>query len=290
MVFFLIKLTPGKPFASEKMSVEAIKELEHVYGFDRHLFVQYIDYLRHLIFYGDLGLSTKNLYTSVNEQIFPKNNDSAFYLSMKFGTIVILIVAILGVLLGIAAALKPNGFIDRAINVFTVLGITLPTIVTAPLLVLVFAVILGLFPTGGWDMSFKNLFLPVTALSIPNICYIAQIQRDSFINVLAMPFIKTARAMGLPKSWIVFKHALKPSLIPTMSYLGPTAASILSGSVEKKKVFSFPGIGTHTVNAATNRDYAMILALVIIYSTVLITCNTIIDIIYCYLDPKVKIN
>lgn len=290
IVFFLVKLTPGKPFASEKMSVEAIQELERAYGFDRSLFVQYVDYLRHLIFYNDLGLSTRHLYSSVNDMIFPKDDDSSFYLSMKFGGVVILIVTILGILLGIVAALHPNGITDKCINVFTVLGITLPTIVTAPLLVLFFAVILGLFPTGGWAMSFKNLFLPVVALSIPNICYIAQIQRDSFINVLTMPFIKTARAMGIPKSWIIFKHAIKPSLIPTMSYLGPTAASIFSGSVVIEKVFSFPGIGTHTVNAATNRDYSMILALVIIYSIVLIICNTIIDIFYCYLDPKVKIS
>ncbi len=289
IVFFLTKLTPGKPFDSEKMSHEAIKEMEHLYGFDRPLFVQYVDYLRHLIFYGDLGLSTGNLHSSVNEIIFPKGNDSAFYLSMKFGLIVIFFVLILGILLGIVAALNPDGIADRCISFFTVLGITLPTIVTAPLLVLVFSVLLGLFPTSGWNMSFRNLFLPVVALSIPNIAYISQIQRDSFMNVLKMPFIKTAMAMGLPKSWIIFKHAIKPSLIPTMSYLGPTAASILSGSVVIEKVFSFPGIGTHTVSAATNRDYSMILALVIIYSIVLITCNTIIDIIYCYLDPKIKI-
>lgn len=289
IVFFLTKLAPGKPFSSEKMSPEARKEIEHIYGFDRPLFIQYVDYLRHLIFYGDLGLSTTNIYSSVNEMIFPKGDDSAFYLSMKFGLIVILFVVILGILLGIVAALNRNGIVDRCISFFTVLGITLPTIVTAPLLVFVFSVSLGLFPTSGWQMSFRNLFLPVVALSIPNIAYISQIQRDSFINAWKMPFIKTAMAMGLPKSLIIFKHAIKPSLIPTMSYLGPTAASIFSGSVVIEKVFSFPGIGTHTVSAATNRNYSMILALVIIYSIVLITCNTIIDIIYCYLDPKIKI-
>ena len=116
IVFFLTKLTPGKPFASEKMSPEAIKEMEHIYGFDRPLFVQYVDYLRHLIFYGDLGLSTGNLHSSVNEIIFPKGNDSAFYLSMKFGFIVIFFVVILGILLGIVAALNPNGIADRCIG------------------------------------------------------------------------------------------------------------------------------------------------------------------------------
>ena len=138
-------------------------------------------------------------------------------------------------------------------------------------------------------MNFKSLFLPVLVLSFPNICMLAQIQRDSFLNIMQMPFIITAKAKGLPKSIIFFKHALKPSLIPSISFLGPTTASVLSGTVIVEKIFGFPGMGTLTINAAINRDYNMILALVIIYSSILIFCNLIVDIMYGFLDPKIKI-
>ena len=138
-------------------------------------------------------------------------------------------------------------------------------------------------------MNFKSLFLPVVVLSFPNICMLAQIQRDSFCNIMQMPFITTAKAKGLSKNIIFLKHALKPSLIPSISFLGPTTASILSGTVIVEKIFGFPGMGTLTINAAINRDYNMILALVIIYSSILIFCNLIVDIMYGFLDPKIKI-
>lgn len=288
-VFFLIKLTPGNPFASEKTSIDAIKALEHRYGFDRNLVIQYLDYLKHIFFHFDFGLSTKNIGVPVNWSLFPEQGEGGFFLSIKFGIIVMVFSTLLGIILGIFAAIKVNGIIDRLINIFSIIGITIPTIVTGPLLVLFFSVFLKWFPSGGWEMNFKSLFLPVLVLSFPNICMLAQIQRDSFCNIMQMSFITTAKAKGLPKNIIFFKHALKPSLIPSISFLGPTTASVLSGTVIVEKIFSFPGMGTLTINAAINRDYNMILALVIIYSSILIFCNLIVDIMYGFLDPKIKI-
>ena len=288
-VFFLIKLTPGNPFASEKTPIEAVRALEHMYGFDRNLVIQYLDYLKHIFFHFDFGMSTKNVGVSVNSFLFPEYGEGGFFLSIKFGIIVMIISTLLGIFLGIFSAIKVNGIIDRLINIFSIIGITFPTIVTGPLLVLFFSVFLNWFPSGGWEMNFKSLFLPVVVLSFPNICMLAQIQRDSFFNIMQMPFITTAKAKGLPKSIIFFKHALKPSLIPSISFLGPTTASVLSGTVIVEKIFGFPGMGTLTINAAINRDYNMILALVIIYSSILIFCNLIVDIMYGFLDPKIKI-
>lgn len=288
-VFFLIKLTPGNPFANEKTPIEAVKALEHMYGFDRNLIIQYLDYLKHIFFHFDFGMSTKNIGVTVNSFLFPEYGEGGFFLSIKFGIIVMLISILLGIFLGVFSAIKVNGIIDRFINIFSIIGITIPTIVTGPLLVLFFSVILKCFPSGGWEMNFKSLFLPVLVLSFPNICMLAQIQRDSFLNIMHMPFITTAKAKGLPKSIIFFKHALKPSLIPSISFLGPTTASILSGTVIVEKIFGFPGMGTLTINSAINRDYNMILALVIIYSSILIFCNLIVDIMYGFLDPKIKI-
>ena len=288
--FFMIKLSPGNPFANEKTNEVAIKALERAYNVDKNVILQYFDYIKNLIFHQDFGLSFKNIGVQVNDLIFPSDGESGFWLSIKFGIIVFIIVTILGLSLGILAALNPNSGVDRAINSFTVIGITIPPVVTSPILVLVFSVILKIFPPLGWEMNFSHLFLPVLALSIPNICFLAQIQRDSLLEVMNSNFIITARAKGVNKDRILMKHALKPSLIPSISYLGPTAAGILTGSVVVEKMFQFPGIGTLTVNSALSRDYSVVLALVIIYSALLIFCNTIVDIIYTFLSPKVNIN
>lgn len=288
-VFFLIKLTPGNPFANEKTPIEAVKALEKLYGFDRNIFIQYLDYLKHIFFHFDFGMSIKNIGVSVNSFLFPEHGDGGFFLSVKFGLIVMIVSTFLGILLGFFSAIKINGFIDRLINIFSIIGLTFPTIVTGPLFVFFFSVFLNWFPSGGWEFDFKSLFLPVLVLSFPNICILAQIQRDSFLNIMQMPFIITAKAKGLSKSIIILKHALKPSLIPSISFLGPTTASVLSGTVIVEKIFGFPGMGTLTISSAINRDYNMILALVIIYSSILIFCNLIVDIMYGFLDPKIKI-
>lgn len=288
--FFMIKLSPGNPFAGEKVSQETIKSLERLYNVDKNIFLQYIDYLRNLIFHLDFGISFKNMGVKVNDMIFPPDSDSGFWLSIKFGFVVLVVVVILGVLLGIISALNENSKIDKILTFFSVVGIAVPPVVIAPVLVLIFSVYLRIFPPIGWEYDFSHLFLPVVALSLPNICFLAQIQRNSLINVMNSRFILTARANGLSKNYILMKHALKPSLIPVISYLGPTAAGIISGSVVIERIFVFPGIGTLTVASALGRDYSTILALVIVYSCVLIFCNTIVDILYTYISPQVKLN
>lgn len=290
VTFFMIKLSPGNPFSGEKISEESIKALERMYNVDKNVFLQYIDYMKNLIFYQDFGLSFKNIGVKVNDLIFPDDSESGFWLSVKFGLIVLIIVIFCGITLGIIAALKENSKIDKFINVFTIAGISIPPIVTAPILVLLFSVILRLFPPIGWELDFSHLFLPIISLSLPNICFLAQIQRNSILDVMNSNFILAARAKGLPKKMIIVKHALKPSLIPAISFLGPTTAGIVSGSVVIEKIFLFPGIGTLTVSSALNRDYSLILALVIIYSCILIFCNTIVDILYTFISPKIKLD
>ena len=288
VTFFMIKLSPGNPFSGEKVSEESIKALERMYNVDKNIFLQYIDYIKNLVFHQDFGLSFKNIGVKVNDLIFPDDSESGFWLSVKFGLIVLIIVIFCGISLGIIAALKENSKIDKFINVFTIAGISIPPIVTAPILVLLFSVILRLFPPIGWDLDFSHLFLPIVSLSLPNICFLAQIQRNSILDVMNSNFILAARAKGLPKKMIIVKHALKPSLIPAISFLGPTTAGIVSGSVVIEKIFLFPGIGTLTVSSALNRDYSLILALVIIYSCILIFCNTIVDILYTFISPQIK--
>lgn len=288
--FFMIKLAPGNPFAGEKVSEESVKALEKMYNVDKNIFLQYFDYLWNLIFHQDFGLSFKHLGVRVNDLIFPSDSDSAFWLSLKFGFVVLVVVVFFGILLGVIMALNENSRISKLLNVFSIAGIAIPPIVIAPILVLVFSVFLRIFPPIGWEYDFSHLFLPVVTLSLPNICFLAQIQKNSLLDVMNSRFILTARANGLSKSHILFKHALKPSLIPVISYLGPTAAGIISGSVVVERIFVFPGIGALTLSSALGRDYSAVLALVIVYSCILIFCNTVVDILYTYISPQVKLN
>lgn len=289
VVFFLTKLAPGSPFASDKITPEVLESLNQKYGFDRNLFIQYLDYLSNLFFDFDFGLSTKDFGVRINDILFPSNGNGGFFLSIKFGLLVVVVSTIFGIFLGICAAINKNGFIDRLISIFSIIGLTVPVIIIAPLLVLLFSVYFGFFPPTVSGMSFRDMFLPVLTLSFPNICILAQIQRDSFIDVLKRPFILTARSKGLSKFRIFMKHALKPSLVPSIGFLGPTIASILSGTVFVESFFGFPGLGTLTIQAALYRNYNMILALVIIYSVMLILCNLVVDILYGYLDPRMRV-
>ena len=290
VTFFMIKLAPGNPFAGEKTTEEAVKALEKMYNVDKNIVLQYFDYLKNLIFHQDFGLSFKFIGCSVNDMLFPPDSDCGVWLSLKFGFVVFLVVLVCGVGLGFFAALNENGRVDRFITMFSVIGIAIPPIVIAPLLVLIFSVFFCLFPAIGWEFDFSHLFLPVIALSLPNVCFLAQIQRNSLIDVMKSNFILTARAKGLDKKSILLKHALKPSLIPSISFLGPTAANIFSGSVVIEKMFLFPGIGSLTVDSALCRDYSTILAVVIVYSCILIFCNTVVDILYTVISPQVKID
>lgn len=290
ITFFLVHLTPGDPFASDRaMSPAALETLHKMYGMNVSIWQQYFNYLKDIILHLNFGLSYRNIGIPVNSLIFTADGNSGFWLSVKFGAIVLAMTTFFGLLLGTLAGLKQNSVLDRLISVFSVSFIAIPTVVTAPLLILVFAVQLQWLPPGQWQFDFSHLVMPVTALSLPFICILAQIQRSSLIETLNSPFIRTAYAKGLSKTRIVLVHALKPSLMPSISFLGPAAAGILTGTIVIEKVFSLPGMGTQMVNAAINRDYSMVLALTIIYSFLVILFNLLVDILYGFIDPKARI-
>lgn len=290
ITFFLVNLTPGDPFSSDRaMSASALANLHHMYGMDLPLWQQYFIYLKNIVFHLDFGMSYKNIGVPVDSLIFTKDGNSGFWLSIKFGSLVILVTTFFGLLLGTLAGIKQNGVLDRIISTFSVTFIAIPTVVTAPLLVLVFAVKLKWLPPGQWMFNFSHLVLPVLALSLPFICILAQIQRSSLIETLNSPFIRTAYAKGMSKTRVVFVHALKPSLMPSISFLGPAAAAILTGTIIVEKVFSLPGMGTQMVNAAINRDYSMVLAVTIIFSVLVVLFNLVVDVLYGFIDPKVRI-
>ncbi|MBK2125304.1 ABC transporter permease [Fangia hongkongensis] len=288
--FLMVHMTPGDPFATERaLPPEVLKQLHHQYHLDLPLWQQFLYYLNDLI-HGNLGYSFKYQGQSINHLVFPTGGQGGFWVSVQLGVFSIIVASIFGVIFGIFSALTRNtkvGFIDHAISIIAMLFISTPIVVTAPLAVLIFAVLLGWFPAGGWG-SWSDLVLPVIVLAIPYIAIITQITRSSLIEIMSSPFIRTAKAKGLSMPRIVWKHALKPSLMPVVSFLGPAVAGILTGSVVVETVFTIPGIGVQVVQGATNRDYNLVLALTIIYSLLVIIFNLVVDIIYAFLDPKIR--
>ena len=288
--FLMVHMTPGDPFATERaLPPEVLKQLHHQYHLDLPLWKQFFYYINDLL-HGNLGYSYKYQGQSINQLVFPSGGQGGFWVSVQLGIFSIILASILGVVFGVFSALTRNtklGFIDHIIGVIAMLFISTPIVVTAPLAVLIFAVIFGLFPAGGWG-NWNDMVLPVVVLAIPYIAIITQITRSSLIKILSSPFIRTAKAKGLSMPRIVWKHALKPSLMPVVSFLGPAVAGILTGSVVVETVFTIPGIGVQVVQGATNRDYNLVLALTIVYSLLVILFNLIVDIAYAFLDPKIR--
>ena len=283
--FFLMQMAPGSPFTGDfNLPPEILANLEARYHLDEPLHRQYFFYLSDLM-KGDLGPSFKYQDYSVNELVA-----QSFPVSLKLGLTAFIVMVVCGVTLGTVAAIRQNTFIDYLVMTFSMTGVVLPSFVIAPLLVLLFAVTLRWLPAGGWnDGSWQNMVLPVASLTIVYIAAVARIMRSSMIETLNSPFIRTARAKGLPARHIVLHHALKPSLLPVMSYLGPAFVGIITGSVVIETVFGLPGIGQHFVNGALNRDYSLVLGLTIIVGTLTILFTTVVDILYGLIDPKIRI-
>ena len=289
--FTMVHLTPGDPFASERsLSPEVLKQLHHQYHLDLPIYQQFYMYIWDLL-HGNLGLSLKYQGMSINDLVFPSNGNGGFWVSAQLGFLSIIIATILGIVLGIFSAICKKSsklsFIDHVISIITMIFISTPIVVTAPLAVLIFAVWNDLLPSSGWG-DFNDMILPISVLAIPYIAIITQITRSSLAEIINSPFIRTARAKGLAMPKIVLRHALKPALMPVVSFLGPAAAGILTGSVVVESIFTIPGIGVQMVNGATNRDYNVVLALTIIYSLTVIIFNIFVDIIYAFLDPKIR--
>lgn len=282
--FFLMRLAPGSPFTSEKAyPPEVMANIEAKYHLNEPLYKQYFIYLKNLS-QGDFGPSFKYKDQSVNDLLA-----SAFPVSFKLGIVAFMISVTLGLLAGTIAALKQNSRWDYIVMSFAMTGIIMPSFVFAPLLVLIFAIHLGWLPAGGWNGGqWYYMILPVCSLTIAYMAGIARITRGSMIEVLHSNFIRTAKAKGLPLSRIIFKHALRPAMLPVITYLAPAFVGIITGSMVIESVFGLPGIGRLFVNGALNRDYSLVLSLTILVGTLTITFNAIVDILYAVIDPKIR--
>lgn len=282
--FFMMRLAPGSPFSSERaLPPEVLANIEAKYHLNDPLWLQYLNYLKQLMM-GDFGPSFKYKDYTVNELLA-----QSLPVSVEIGLYAFVIAVVFGVILGVIAALKQNSWLDYMLMTLAMTGVVVPSFVKAPLLVLLFAITLKWLPAGGWnDGALHNLILPVTALSLAYVASIARIMRGSMIEVLNSPFIRTAKAKGLPTSYIIKKHALKPALLPVISYLGPAFVGIITGSIVIETIFGLPGIGQLFVNGALNRDYGMVLSLTILVGVLTIAFNAIVDILYAVIDPKIK--
>ena len=280
----MMRLAPGGPFDLEKpLPAEVRANLDAAYGLDQPLLVQYGRYLGSAI-QGDLSMSMGYPDRSVNELI-----GEAFPVSLRLGLSAMLLAVFLGSILGMIAALKQNTAADYGVMTVAMTGISIPNFVVAPLLILAFAVALGWLPAGGWSGSWRDMVLPVIALALPQVAYVARIMRGSMIEVLRSNYLRTARAKGLPQRQVMLKHALKPAFLPILSYLGPATAGIITGSVVMEQIFGIPGLGRFFVQGALNRDYTLVLGVVVFYGALIITFNFLVDLLYGLLDPKVQV-
>ncbi len=288
LVFFLVHLTPGNPFDSDRaLSPEALKSLMAQYHLNLPLWQQYLLYLKDLV-HGSFGISMKYLGQPINSLLFPENM-GGFWVTLRLSLYTIIIIVPAGIICGAYAGFYKNSWFDQGVVSSNIVLTAIPTMVTGPLFVLIFAVTFRMFPAGGWgDGDFAHLCLPVLVLALAYIPSIAFVTRGGIIEVLNSNYIRTAHAKGLPTHKILFKHAIRPTLLPVVSLLGPMFAGILVGAVVTEQVFTLPGLGLLTTNAATNRDYNMIMAITILGSTLTIIFNFIVDLMYMLLDPKIK--
>jgi oligopeptide transport system permease protein len=283
--FFMMRAAPGSPFDMDrKLAPEILKNVEAKYGMNRPLPEQYVRYLGDVV-QGDLGPSLKYKDKSV-VQILEEN----YPVSLVLGLSAILIAAVVGVTLGVLAALRQNRSVDYGVMALAIVGVCIPTFVTAPLLVLLFASTLGWLPSAGWnDGAILNLVLPVAVLALPQIAIISRLTRAGMIEVLRSNYVRTARAKGLPEHRIVIRHALRAALLPLVSYLGPACAGLITGSLVVERIFNLPGLGKFFVISALQRDYTVVMGMVIFYAGLILVLNLVADLIYAALDPRVKL-
>ncbi len=282
--FFLMRFAPGNPFSSERpLPPEVMANIEAKYGLDKPVSEQYFTYLTNIL-QGDFGPSFKYQDYTVNELIAV-----ALPVSAKVGFIAFIFTVIAGVSIGTIAALKHNTWIDYTIMSTAMIGVVMPSFVLAPALIYLFSLHWKIFPAGGWlDGSFQYLVLPVLGMSMLYIATFARITRGSMIETLNSNFIRTARAKGLSYPYIVVNHALKPALLPVVSYMGPACVGIITGSVVIETIFGLPGIGKLFVNAAFNRDYSLVMGVTILIGFLFILFNAIVDILLAVIDPKIR--
>ena len=282
--FFLIRAAPGGPFDQEQtLPPEILANLENAYGLDQPILNQYGRYLTALA-HGDFGPSFKYKDFSVTELI-----GQGFPVTFEIGSIAIVLALMLGIPIGTFAALRHNSAADYVSMTLAVVGIAIPTFVVLPFLGLLFGIYLHWLPVAGWEPgSIRHLLLPTIALALPPLSVIARLVRASMLELLSSPFIRTAFAKGLPLHTVILRHAMRPALLPVASFLVPAVASIMTGSLVVESIAGLPGIGRYMVQGALNRDYTLVLGMVIIYSTLLIVMGLVVDLLYAWLDPRVR--
>lgn len=281
--FFMVRFVPGGPFTSEKaVTPEILRNLEAHYGLNKPLWQQYLDYLGSLA-RGDLGPSFKYPNRTVNEIIADKVPVSA-----ELGAISLAVALVLGISLGTLAAIRRNTWIDYVASSFGMIGISIPTFVVGPLLVLALAIHLGWFNASGWYGPADRV-LPSIVLGIAYAAPISRLTRGGLLEVLHQDFIRTARAKGASEFRVVTGHALRGGLLPVVSWLGPAVAGILTGSFVIETIFQIPGIGREFVNSAFNRDYTLVLGTVILYAVLIMALNLAVDIAQAWMNPKVRL-
>ena len=282
--YFLLHATPGGPFDTErKVSAAVLANLQAKYHLDLPVWQQYLLYLKSLL-QGDLGASFRYADWSVNDLVA-----QALPVSLAIGGVSMLLSIVIGVGLGIVAALRRNSMVDYLVMFVGNIGSAFPSFVLGPVLILVFALWLGLLPAGGWEaFQLRFMVLPVALLTFINVSTIGRMMRGSLIEVMQSNFIRSARAKGLPMRLIVLRHALRPALLPVVSVIGPLAISSITSALVTETVFSLPGLGKLIVNGAANRDYTLVLGLVVLITVLAVMLNLLVDLAYAWLDPKIR--
>lgn len=284
LTFFLLRLMPGGPFDGEKNLPPKIKaKIEEKFGLNKPVFNQYTDYMGNLL-KGDLGPSMKREGRTVNWVI-----GYSFPTSAKLGGVAVLLSLVLGLFLGIISALNFNKWPDSLCMVLSTLGVTIPSFVIGVFLMYTFGVYFRVLPITGLK-TIQSYILPSIALSGYSIAFISRLTRSKLVEVMKSDYIRTARSKGLSREKIIIKHALRNTLIPIVTYLGPLIAAILTGSFVIESIFAIPGLGSEFVTTITNRDYTVVMGVTIFYSTFLMVCNLIVDILYVIIDPRIKLD
>jgi oligopeptide transport system permease protein len=284
LAFALLHLTPGGPFDSDRLMQPQIQHaIEARYHLDEPIWRQYLRYLGDLA-RGDLGPSFQYRNTSVNDIIA-----QGLPIDLMIGGCAIAVALLLGSAIGLAAAARPGTLQDRVPMTLAMVGISVPGFVIAPVLILVFAMRLHWLPAGDWVAgSWRHLLLPSLALALPYTAFIARIVRASALEVMGAAFIRTGRAKGLGSFALLLRHALRPTLMPLVSYLGPALAGVLTGSIVIEQVFGLPGIGRFFITGALNRDYTLVMGLTLLYGALIIVFNVAVDLCYAWLDPRLR--
>jgi len=282
ITFVMMHAIPGGPFTREKQLPDSVLEaLNKKYHLDDPLWKQYVDYVKGVLSF-NLGPSFQRAGVTVNQLI-----EEGFPATLKIGLGSVLVIIVVGIPLGIVSALKQNKWQDGLVMFLATLGVTIPSFVMATGIIYIFSAKYNILPSNGLA-SWKHMIGPVIALSGFSLSFVARLMRSSMLEVLQQDYIRTARAKGLSNNKVIYKHALKNALIPVVTYLGPMIASLLTGSFVIEKVFAIPGMGKHFVESVGNRDYTVLMGITIFYALFLIIMVLIVDILYSFIDPRIK--